>query len=313
VRDLPSPFVDFSRAEWARLRASTPLTLTADDLVALRGVNEVVAVEEVAEVYLPLSRLLNLRFAATRDLHAVTGRFLGGLPPSVPFVVGVAGSVAVGKSTFSRVLRAVLERWPDHPRVDLVTTDGFLLPNAELERRGLGTRKGFPESYDLPRLVRFLADLEAGVPELRVPVYSHVTYDVVPDEHQVVAAPDIVIVEGLNVLQAPTRRAGAEPPLVVSDFFDFRIYVDAEVADVRRWYVERFLTLLTTAFRDEASFFHHLTALSESDAEELADTIWSQVNEVNLVENIAPTRSRADLVLEKGPDHAVRRVRLRRL
>lgn len=305
------PYVDFSRAEWSRLRAATPLTLTEDDLESLRGRNEPVELTEVEEVYLPLSRLLNLRFAATRDLHAATETFLGRLPGRVPYVIGVAGSVAVGKSTISRILQALLMRWPDHPRVDLVTTDGFLHPNAVLEARGLMSRKGFPESYDVRRLLRFLAELKAGSPEVHAPVYSHLTYDIVPGTEIVLRGPDIVIVEGLNVLQAPTRRT--EQTVVVSDFFDFTIYVDADESALECWYLDRLVLLRETALRDPESYFHFLTEYTEDATREFGRTIWQQVNLVNLRENIAPTKGRAHLVLEKGGDHAVRRVRLRKL
>ncbi len=307
------PYVDFTRDEWAKLRASTPLTLTETDLAALRGRNEPTALSEVEDVFLPLSRLLNLRFAATRELHAATETFLGSLHARVPYVIGIAGSVAVGKSTISRILQALLSRWPDHPRVDLVTTDGFLFPNSELERRGLMSRKGFPESYDVRRIVRFLAELKAGQPEVRAPVYSHLTYDIVPGDEIVLAGPDIVIVEGLNVLQAPTRRGRAEPTVVVSDFFDFTIYVDADPADIEEWYLRRLLLLRETALQDPQSYFHFLTGYSEDDTRAFGTTIWREVNAVNLRENIEPTRGRAHLVLEKGGDHLVRRVRLRKL
>jgi type I pantothenate kinase len=304
-------YLEFSRDEWRALRSATPLTLDDTDLDELRGVGEHMPLDEVVDVYLPLSRLLNLSVAASRDLFAVTNRFLGRHADRVPFVIGIAGSVAVGKSTIARVLQALLARWPDHPRVDLIPTDGFLLSNAVLDARGLGARKGFPESYDLRALVRFLADLKAGEPRVAAPVYSHLVYDVVDGDEIVVCSPDIVIVEGLNVLQVPSSRARAEERFV-SDFFDFSIYVDAAEDDIRRWYVERFLTLRETAFADEQSFFHHFAALDEGQATAVADAIWREINAVNLRENIEPTRPRARLVLEKGPDHAVRRVRLKR-
>jgi len=307
------PYVDFARDEWSRLRASTPLTLTENDLATLRGRNEPVELAEVEQVYLPLSRLLNLRFAATRDLYAVTETFLGRLPGRVPYVIGLAGSVAVGKSTISRILQALLMRWPDHPRVDLVTTDGFLYPNATLEARGLMSRKGFPESYDVRRLLRFLAELKAGALDVRAPVYSHLIYDIIPDDEIVLRGPDIVIVEGLNVLQAPARRAGTEPTVVVSDFFDFTIYVDADDAALECWYLDRLVLLRETALRDPESYFHFLTQYTEEDTRAFGRTIWEQVNAVNLRENIAPSRGRAHLVLEKGADHSVQRVRLRKL
>jgi type I pantothenate kinase len=304
---------DFGRDEWARLRAATPLTLDESDLEALRGVTDPVALDEVADIHLPLSRLLNLRVAASRELHAVTETFLGHLHAPAPFLIGIAGSVAVGKSTIARILQALLARWPDHPRVDLVTTDGFLQPNAELERRGLMNRKGFPESYDLKALLRFLAELKSGAAEVRAPRYSHLVYDIVPGEEIVLREPALVIVEGLNVLQVPPARPDREPQVAVSDYFDFTIYVDADEVDIEEWYVERFLALRETAFQDARSFFHHFTQFSPEECERIARSIWREVNWVNLHDNIAPTRGRANLILEKGPDHAVRRVRLRRV
>ena len=308
-----SPYVRFTRDEWARLRAATPLTLTEGDLEQLRGINERIALDEVADIYLALSRLLNLYVAASQNLHRVTDTFLGSPAAKVPYVIAVAGSVAVGKSTTARILQALLARWPDHPQVDLVTTDGFLFPNKVLEERGLMERKGFPESYDLRRLVRFLADVKSGRPEVSAPVYSHLTYDIVPGEEQVVRQPDIVIVEGLTVLQTNDGHAGRVPQLFVSDFFDFSLYVDADEADIEQWYLDRFLTLRETAFADERSFFHHFAALSEDEAIQVARSIWQSINGVNLHENILPTRERARLILEKAPDHSVRAVRLRKL
>ncbi len=305
-------FLELSRTDWARLRANTPLTLDEDDLLALRGVNEAVALDEVRDVYLPLSRLLNLRVAATQRLHEVTSNFLGVLTPRVPFVIAIAGSVAVGKSTTARVLQALLARWPVHPTVELVTTDGFLYPNAELARRGLMERKGFPESYDVRRLLEVLSALKAGAERVAVPVYSHTTYDVVEGETATIAAADIVIVEGINVLQVPPTRAGVDQ-LHVSDFFDFSIYVDAAEHDIEQWYIDRTFALRDRAFREPDSFFHFLTPLADDDVREFARHIWREINGRNLRENIAPTRSRADLVLQKGPDHAVERVLLRKM
>jgi type I pantothenate kinase len=308
-----SPYVRFTRDEWARLRAATPLTLTEGDLEQLRGINERISLEEVADIYLPLSRLMNLYVAASQNLHRVSDTFLGSPAAKVPYVIAIAGSVAVGKSTTARILQALLGRWPDHPQVDLVTTDGFLFPNRVLEEHGLMERKGFPESYDLRRLVRFLADVKSGESAVRAPVYSHLTYDIVPDEEQVVRQPDIVIVEGLTVLETGDGRAGRPPQLFVSDFFDFSIYVDADEADIEQWYLDRFLTLRETAFTDERSFFHHFAALSEDEAVQVARHIWRSINGLNLHENILPTRERARLILEKAPDHSVRAVRLRKL
>jgi type I pantothenate kinase len=308
-----SRYLEFSRAEWAALRSSTPLPLSEPQLRSLVSMNEPMSLDEVADVYLPLSRLLNLYVGATQSLHQAAATFLETNAPRLPFVIGLAGSVAVGKSTASRVLQAVLSRWPSHPHVELVTTDGFLLPQRVLEARGLARRKGFPESYDVRRLVRFLADVKSGVPEVTAPVYSHLAYDIVPGEFQVVRQPDIVIVEGLNVLQTGSGREGRPMPLFVSDFFDFSIYVDAQEGDIEQWYIERFLALRETIFRDPSSYFHRYAALSPADATDTARTIWRTINLVNLRENVWPTRERAHLILEKGRDHAVRRVRLRRL
>jgi type I pantothenate kinase len=307
------PYVDIPRDEWSRLRASTPLSLSEDDLAAFRGLGEPMSMVEVEEVYLPLSRLLNLRVAATRELHSVTETFLGHLHAGAPYVIGIAGSVAAGKSTIARMLQALLGRWPAHPRVDLITTDGFLFPNAVLEARGLMARKGFPESYDVRALMGFLAELKAGAPKVRAPKYSHLTYDVVPDEVLELASPDIVIVEGVNVLQTPSRRGRVEASVVVSDFFDFSIYVDAAEADLERWYIDRLLLLRETSLHDPRSYFNFLTQYSEDATREFAQKVWTQVNLVNLRENIAPTRGRAHLVLEKGCDHEIGRVRLRKL
>jgi type I pantothenate kinase len=265
--------------------------------------------EEVSDVYLPLSRLLNLRVAATQALHRTTDTFLGRPLQRVPFIIGLGGSVAVGKSTTARVLQALLARWPDHPRVDLVTTDGFLRPNRVLEERGIMERKGFPESYDVRRLIRFLEEVKRGEPQVHAPVYSHVVYDIVEGEEQVLRQPDIVILEGLNVLQ--TGAGSAHEARFVSDWFDFSIYVDADEADIEQWYVERFFALRQTAFSDETSFFRHFAQLSDDDLQAAARQIWASINRPNLRENILPSRSRADLVLDKGADHEVRRVRLR--
>jgi type I pantothenate kinase len=306
-----SRYVDLNRAEWARLRASTPLPLSEAQLRPLGGVTERVSLDEVADVYLPLSRLLNLYVGATQKLHEATSTFLGGSPNhGIPYVIGIAGSVAVGKSTASRVLKALLSHWPSHPKVDLVTTDGFLLPQRELEARGLAQRKGFPESYDVRRLLRFLSDVKSGLPEVAAPVYSHLAYDIVPGEYQTVHQPDIVIVEGLNVLQTGSRQKKS-PAMFVSDFFDFTIYVDANESDIEHWYIERFLKLRATVFQNPSSYFHRYASLTMTEAEATARRVWETINLVNLRENVLPTRERAHLVLEKGRDHAVRRVRLR--
>lgn len=275
--------------------------------------NERVSLDEVEAIYLPVSRLLNLHVAATQTLHKATDTFLGRLPDPTPYVIGIAGSVAVGKSTFARILRALLSRWPAHPRVDLVTTDGFLFSNRVLEERGLLQRKGFPESYDVRALVQFIVEVKAAKGVVRAPVYSHQSYDIVAGEFQVVDRPDIVIVEGLNVLQTGEGQAGRPPRVFVSDSFDFSIYIDADERDIEAWYVARFQMLRETIFRDPRSYFHRYASLSDEQALETAREIWRVTNGVNLRDNIAPTRTRARLVLEKGADHAIRRVRLRRL
>ena len=309
-----SPYRTFSRDEWARLRADTPLTLNADDVVKLQSLNDPISLDEVIAIYLPLSRLLSLYVAATQGLFKATQRFLlAEAEAKVPYIIGVAGSVAVGKSTTARVLKALLSRWPNTPKVELVTTDGFLLPNAELEKRGLMEKKGFPESYDGPALLRFLSDVKAGKPAVRAPVYSHLVYDVVPGEATVVEKPDILIMEGLNVLQ-PNRlpRDGKAIPFV-SDFFDFSVYLDADEDDLHRWYINRFMTLRQTAFRDPRSFFRKYAEIPDGEALQIAERLWSRINLPNLRENIVPTRQRASLILTKGASHRIQDVALRRL
>lgn len=310
--EKPSPYLSLTREEWARLRADTPLTLTERDLAELRGINSAVDMDEVVSVYLPMSRLLNLYVTATQQLHEATATFLGHNDTRVPYIIGLAGSVAAGKSTTARLLRALLARWSNSPRVDLVTTDGFLWPNRVLEQRGLMRRKGFPESYDVQRLLRFVSDLKAGTPRVSCPVYSHVVYDIVPDREHVIEQPDIVIIEGLNVLQTPRSREHASR-VFVSDYFDFSIYVDADRGDLRQWYIERFLMLRDTAFQKTRSYFHRYAEMSDHEAIAFAESIWRDINERNLDENIEPTRERADLILHKGADHTVESILLRKL
>lgn len=308
-----SRYISFDRDSWKALRANTPLLLSEEELASLRGINEQVDLREVEEIYIPLSRLLNLHVAAVQHLYEARQKFIGSSKPQrVPYVIGIAGSVAVGKSTFSRVLRACLARWPAHPRVDLITTDGFLYSNRILEERGLMRRKGFPESYDQRLLLHFLADVKAGMRGVSAPVYSHLHYDIVPNRAQNVESPDILILEGLNVLQSPASARDASR-VFVSDFFDFSIYLDASEATVERWYVDRFLRLRETIFQNEASYFHRYASLSEDEAIQTAKTIWREINLLNLEENILPTRERAHLILEKAEDHAVQTVRLRRV
>ena len=306
--DVTSRHLSFDRDAWADLRAATPLTLREPDLDRLRGINERIDLDEVAAVYLPLSRLLNLYVAATQNLHKVTATFLGAGAPKVPYVIGIAGSVAVGKSTFARILQALLAQWPDHPKVDLITTDGFLYPNHVLDERGIMSRKGFPESYDTRELLRVLREIKSGHPRVEAPVYSHVVYDIVDDERVVIEQPDIVILEGLNVLQT-----GESTTEFVSDYFDFSIYIDAAESDIEQWYVERFLTLRESVFQDPDSFFRNYADLSDDEAIDTARNIWREINGRNLRENIAPTRDRASLIVRKRKDHRVDRVELRRL
>lgn len=314
VTDQISPYIRFSRDEWAALRASTPLPLTETDLATLRGINDSVSLDEVANIYLPLSRLLNLYVAAIQNLHKATDTFLGHLPAKVPYIIGIAGSVAVGKSTMARILQALLSRWPDHPKVDLITTDGFLFPTSVLEKRGLVNRKGFPESYDQRHLVQFLSAIKSGEPAVPAPVYSHLIYDIIPGAVQTVCHPDVLIVEGLNVLQSgPPRRNSRGSGIFVSDFFDFSIYIDAEEEIIESWYVARFHKLRETVFRNPDSYFNRYAGFTVDESTEKARSIWREINGPNLRENIQPTRERAQLILRKGADHLVQEVRLRKL
>lgn len=308
-----SPYRSFSRAEWAALRDDAPMTLSGDEVQRLRSLHDRLDMKEVEEIYLPLSRLLSMYVAATQRLFRAQQSFLKTVDIKMPYIIGVAGSVAVGKSTTARVLQALLARWPNVPKVDLITTDGFLYPNAVLDREGLMEKKGFPESYDLPALLTFLTDVKAGRRPVRAPIYSHLVYDVVPNQWIEVDRPDILIVEGLNVLQTGRLPKDGKAIPFVSDFFDFSVYIDADEDVLRGWYVNRFLTLRGTAFRDPKSYFHRYSNLSDREATDVATSIWSRINLVNLNENILPTRQRADLILKKQANHQVAEVSLRRL
>jgi type I pantothenate kinase len=308
-----SPYRTFSREAWAALREDAPMTLTVEEVTRLRSLHDRLDITEVEDIYLTLSRLLYLYVAATQRLFRAQQRFLGTEDLKMPYIIGVAGSVAVGKSTTARVLQALLARWTNVPKVELITTDGFLFPNAVLEREGLMEKKGFPESYDLPALLRFLTDVKAGRAPVRAPIYSHLVYDITPNQWVEVDRPDILIVEGLNVLQTGRLPKDGKAIPFVSDFFDFSVYLDADDEVLKSWYVDRFLTLRSTAFRDPKSYFHRYSSLSDAEATATALSIWERINLVNLHENILPTRQRADLILKKTASHQIEQVSLRRL
>ncbi|MCT6867590.1 MAG: type I pantothenate kinase [Gilliamella apicola] len=306
-----SPYMQFSRKEWASLRNAEPMTLTPGELVSLQGINEDLSMDEVSEIYLPLSRLLNFYISNSFSRQAVLSKFLG-KSQKIPYIIGIAGSVAVGKSTTARVLQALLTRWPEHRKVALVTTDGFLYPNKCLEERGIMNKKGFPQSYNLKKLINFVADIKSGQAEVKAPVYSHLVYDIVENEEIVIDSPDILILEGLNVLQGAVNYTQAHNRVFVSDYVDFSIYVDADLSLLHQWYVNRFLKFRAGAFSDPNSYFNHYSKLPEQEAISIANRLWRDINELNLVENILPTRERASLILTKGEDHKVDYVQLRK-
>ncbi len=306
-------YLTFTRQEWLNFRSDTPLTLSEADLDALHGQMEMVLLNEVADIYLPLSRLLSLYVTAMQSLHQASQDFLGKPEPKVPYIIGVAGSVAVGKSTTSRILKALLSRWPNHPRVTVVTTDGFLYPNHILEQQNIMNRKGFPESYDLNALLQFLIEVKSGKNNVKAPIYSHQSYDVIPDDYIVVDKPDILILEGLNILQTSAQKPGQSASIFVSDFFDFSIFVDADVDVIKQWYVDRVVKFSQTTFRDPAVYFHYLSKMNPEAVYQFAERVWQEINEVNLFQNILPCRERAQLILKKGLGHAVEQVKLRKL
>lgn len=308
-----APYHRFTKKQWSDLRADEPMTLTREDISRLRTLSDPISLEEAEEVYLPLTRLLSFYVEAVQGLHNVSTRFLETPDQKVPFIIGVAGSVAVGKSTTARILQALLQRWPSSPKVDLVTTDGFLHPNAVLAERGIMERKGFPESYNRPRFVQFLSDIKSGKANVRAPVYSHLVYDVVPGSEVTIDRPDILIVEGLNILQPGELPRDGKPILFASDFIDFSVYIDADNDDLETWFMERFFRLRETAFKDPTSFFRRFAEMSEAEAGEFGRMVWRTINLPNLLDNVLPTRGRADLILKKGKSHLIEDVQLRRV
>lgn len=308
-----TPFLEFTPANWRQFRRDTPLTLTESELASLRGRNEPISLTEVEEVYLPIARLLNLYVEATQELYHVTSRFLGTYFPRVPYIIGVAGSVAVGKSTISRLLKSLLSRWPAHREVDIVTTDGFLFSNQELARRGLEERKGFPRSYDVQKLIELLSDIKGGKTELRIPIYSHEYYDIIPDQFQILHSPDIVIVEGLNVLQVGGTKSRGPSRVFVSDYFDFSIYVDADPGHIEQWFIERFMSFRSQASINNKLFMHQFVEMSDQEALKFAHEVWESINAKNLYENVLPYKNRANLILQKGQDHVVEKILLRKI
>ncbi len=311
MSEILTPYASFTRQQWAEKRKSVPMTLDEADLEKLRGINEHLTMEEAQDIYLPLSRLLNFYVKARQRRTDVLAQFLEKQRESVPYVIGIAGSVAVGKSTTARLLKALLERWPEHPKVELITTDGFLHPNKVLAERGLMKKKGFPESYNMRKLLRFIADVKSGKSNVSAPVYSHLIYDITDQVNQV-SQPDILIIEGLNVLQSGMYYPHDPHRVFVSDFLDFSIYVDADPDLLKTWYIERFMAFRKGAFLDPSSYFHHFTKLSEEEAISTAASVWEEINAKNLHDNILPTRGRAGLILQKGQNHAVQTIKVRK-
>ena len=308
-----SPYLQFTREQWCHFRQDAPLTLTESDLERLHGQTQAVSLEEVVDIYLPLSRLLSLYVTATQALHRASGQFLGTPEPKVPYIIGIAGSVAVGKSTTSRVLQALLSRWPNHPCVDIITTDGFLHSTASLEEQNLMQRKGFPESYNTSHLLQVLNEIKSGKRNVKIPIYSHHTYDIVPDQFETIDQPDVVILEGLNILQTGVSKLGELAQIFVSDFFDFSLFVDADTPIIKKWFIDRVLAFRDSSFKDPKAYFHYLTTMNHEEVIKFSERVWREINAVNLMENILPFRDRAQLILKKGENHAVQQVWLRKL